>query len=191
MECNLDMALSEDRVIARASSERVNSQAWTVLTIYSLPQSRDGEGPFVAEVVGESNRDGEIRRVRRKAFGTLARALGWDGFVRDSHLFEKMQTQAIEWMEAEARKAARRLTIPDELQGRAGMISVHAQELGQPLKIEPPTWDSFLLQQNSVGDPRRFVGVLLDEGGLEIVDGRDVILHMILVREIMGDDDHG
>lgn len=114
-----DLDLTSLPIVARVSSERPKRDSWTVLTIYDArPLRFDMPGvlhSFVAEIVGETRVPGQVRRQRRKAFTTVAKALNWDYFDHESPLFDQLRNKAIDWMEAEARRVAggRLKGIPD------------------------------------------------------------------------------
>lgn len=87
--------LSPDTAIAQASGWKPHDQRWTVLRIHHVLATRT---PFIGEIVGETNVEGEKRRVRRKSFDSVVDALNWGAFNQQSALYGELRQKAIAWM---------------------------------------------------------------------------------------------
>lgn len=116
--------------IARSSSYREGALRWTVLSIYAVEQR--GGMVFVFEIVGATTVEGEQRRERRRAFATLAKALNWSELDFQSKLYGQLQSQAIDWMESQARAAAGRAPRTVMLDEADGTYRFMPVETGAP-----------------------------------------------------------
>jgi hypothetical protein len=101
-----ERALTDVEIVAQASGLKPGDQRWTVLSIYydaKLPGV--GGQPFIAEIVGETLVTGELRRIKRAPFESVAKALNWREFNAKTSLFNELRRKAIDWMEAFAHRA--------------------------------------------------------------------------------------
>lgn len=83
--------------ILSASSYKPGSRNWTVLNVYRDPAEAE---PFTIEIVGETRVPGQVRRVRRRSFATLAKALNWNMLDFASPLYDELRERALEFVEA-------------------------------------------------------------------------------------------
>lgn len=104
--------LSSAAIVAEASGKKPNDDRWTTLSLYFFANEqlavKHGAigGQYVAEIVGETKRADEERRVRRGSFQSLAKALNWGAFNAKSTLYQELHRKALAWMEAQARDVA-------------------------------------------------------------------------------------
>lgn len=106
----LDADLEAAPVVAQATSRRPKSTNWTTLTIYSArfqsmttEEGRYAPPPgtnYIAEIVGGTTKAGEVERVRRAPFPTLAKALNWSSFDFASALYDELRRAVIDSLES-------------------------------------------------------------------------------------------
>lgn len=96
----LELDLDGAPVVAQASSQRPKSTNWTTLTIYGPTILAGPSGPYIAEIVGGTKKEGEETRVRRASFPSLTKALNWSMFDSASSLFDEFRRAVIEALEA-------------------------------------------------------------------------------------------
>lgn len=123
-----DADLSRAEIIARASGERAGKTNWTVLAIYRTPNL---PGLFTAEIVGETTQAGQVRRVRRMGFPTLAKALNWSAFDHGSALYEELRQKVLSFLSggivADGKAADYLVPVPIVHEARA----IKAVEIGE------------------------------------------------------------
>jgi hypothetical protein len=103
------MAELVGETVAHASGRKPGDLRWTELKISFTP-AQDVDGAevsplFIADIIGETEVEGEERRVRRESFESVIAALAWGAFYQNSSLYAELRRKATAWLEARVRNA--------------------------------------------------------------------------------------
>lgn len=138
----LEVDLDGAPVVAQASSQRPKSTNWTTLTIYGPTILAGPSGPYIAEIVGGTKKEGEETRIKRAAFPSLAKALNWNAFDPATSLFDELRRAVIDGLESGGHLPTMFVVgpVPDELKvavqhERGGPISTFQ---AVPWIMKPP-----------------------------------------------------